>query len=96
MGKVGDFMDDVSKYKVFTVKYNNTDPNNLVHKAFIEFAWAETDGNYLMALKKLLENYSEDYRYNSLYLQLEDLKGSVVSLNEQPVKKDLEKKSEVF
>lgn len=76
------FIGDVSNApkKYFVIKYGDTEPNNAVHEAFIHFAWAETDGSYLQALKKLLENYSDDYRFELLHSSLEELRGSVVEL----------------
>lgn len=70
-------MDEVSEYRSFNIRYNNTDPNRKYHKAFIEFCWAETDGNYLQGIKKLLESHSLDYKYNLLYKEILELKARI-------------------
>jgi len=87
-------MDELSKFLFLNVRYNNTEPNRAVHKAFTQFCWDNTDGSYLQGLKVLLENYSLDYKYESLFLQIEELKSSVVDLAEQLKEKPEEKKKE--
>lgn len=72
-------LDEVSKYKVFAVKYNNNEGNRAVHEAFISFCWSETDGNYLQGIKRLLENYNSDYRYELLSNEIEVLKQEISS-----------------
>jgi len=89
-----DHLDEVSKTLFLNIKYNNTSPNKAVHKAFMSFAWQECDGSYLQALKKLIENYALDYKYESLFLQIEDLKSSIIGLSTklEPIEKKKEPK----
>lgn len=88
------FLDEVSKYAFLNIKYNNTEPNRIVHKAFTSFCWEHCDGSYLQGIKTLMDNYSLDYKYESLFLQIEDLKSSVVVLTEQLKKQSNEKSEE--
>lgn len=71
---------EVADKRTFFIRYNNSESNMGVHKAFIDFCWRETDGNYLQGIKKLLENYAEDFRYNLLCNKIEDVAGSVIEL----------------
>lgn len=89
--QVNEFLGELPSTRWFTVKYNNTENNESIHKAFIEFSWAECDGNYLLAIKKLLENYSDDYRYSLLMAAIDELKGSVIGLQEGSKKVEKEK-----
>jgi hypothetical protein len=89
-----EFLDDVSKYLFLNIKYNNTEPNKAIHKAFTQFCWDNVDGSYLQGLKLLMDNFALDYKYESLFLQIEDLKSSVVTLAEQLKEKPVEKKEE--
>lgn len=90
-------LEEVEKYCTFFIKDNNSDDNHKVKKAFIDFAWAESNGNYFQALKRLLENYSADYKYASLYDAFEALKANVALL-ESSIKelsvKDKDKKED--
>lgn len=90
------FLDEVSKYLFLNIKYNNTEPNKVIHKTFTQFCWDNCDGSYLQGLKILMENYALDYKYESLFLQIEDLKSSVVTLAEQLKDKPEEKKEKKF
>jgi len=87
-----EFLDEVSKYLFLNIKYNNTKPNVMVHKAFTQFCWDNADGSYLQGLKLLMDNYSLDYKYESLFLQIEDLKSSILELTDQ-LKQPVEEKS---
>ena len=69
---VNDFEDkdeDGVKY-AFKVAYNATKANKDVHKRFQEFAEAETDGGYLMAIKKLLDYWDGDWKMDALYKKI--------------------------
>lgn len=85
-------LDEVSKYLFLNIKYNNTPSNSNVHKAFTQFCWDNCDGSYLQGIKILMENYALDYKYESLYLEIQNLKSSVVDLAEQLVNKQPEEK----
>ena len=89
-------LDEVSKFTVLFMKDNNTDDNNNTKKAFVEFAWAESNGNYFQALKRLIENYSADYKYATLYTAIEELKASIIENTLKDSEKKEEDKSEEF
>jgi len=91
-----EFLDSVSKYLFLNIKYNNTDANRNVHKAFTSFCWEHCDGSYLQGIKVLMDNYALDYKYESLFLQIEDLKSSIVGLSEQLKKSDDKKEEPLF
>lgn len=57
----------------FKICYDNTPENKRIHEAFQEFAKRETDNGYLLAIKRLLEAYSTDWKYASLYQRIEEL-----------------------
>ena len=85
-------LNELAKYLSFTIKYNNTENNRAIHDSFSKFAWDECDGSYLQAIKRLLENYSMDYKYESLFLQIEELKTKIIELENQPAEKKKEVK----
>lgn len=94
MNKTADHLDEVSKFTTLFMKDNNTDDNAAIKKTFIGYAWEQSNGNYFQALKRLLENSSVDYKYASLFDKIEDLKCSIIEVQEA-FKKPEEKKTEV-
>ena len=69
----------------FNIKADDTEENQKVHEAFKEFCKLETDNNYTQGLRKLLEYYQGDFKYEMLYdrldeqaLLLQELKESVI------------------
>jgi hypothetical protein len=86
-------LDEVSKYCTLFFKDNNSDDNQRTKKLFVEFAWSESNGNYFQALKRLLENYSIDYKYASLYEAIELIKADVALL-ESSLQKPVDDKKE--
>jgi hypothetical protein len=87
-------LDEVATNCVLFMKDANTEDNLNTKQVFIDFAWQETGGVYFQALKKLLENYSADYKYASLFEQIEGLKASIIELQETLKPKVEEKKEE--
>ena len=78
-------------YIRFSIKADDTEENQAVHDAFKEFCKVETDNSYTQGLRKLMEYYQGDFKYellnnamNELRVLVDDLKSSVVSLNEKP------------
>lgn len=90
-----EFLDEVAKYIFLNIKYNNTEPNKNIHKAFTQFCWDNTDGNYLQGIRLLLDNYSLDFKYESLYMEIQNLKSSLIELTEQLQNKPEEKKEKI-
>jgi len=79
----------------FSIKAEDTKENESVHTAFKEFCKVETDNNYTQGLRKLLEYYQNDFKYEMLFdrqeeqtVTLEDLRGSIVELQKKPVKEE--------
>lgn len=79
------FLDEVSQYKFFSIKFNNTEENRDIVKTFKAFAWKESDGSFLQAMKRLVENYSSDYKYAALYDMIISLSEEIKQLKEKPV-----------
>ena len=74
--------------KYFKIGFFNTEANNTVKDTFVQFCTLETDGNYLQGIKKLLENYSLDWKYASLYEELQSLKVELNKFKVQPLKEE--------
>jgi hypothetical protein len=74
----------------FSIKAKDTEENNRVHNMFREFCKVEVDDNYTLGLKKLLEYYAEDYKFESLHLMIEELKAEIDELRESKPKKEKE------
>ncbi len=79
---------------IFSIKADDTEENEGVHKAFWEFCKVETNNDYTQGIKRLLEFYEADFKYELLYNQigelrttLNDLQSSVVQLNKEPSSK---------
>lgn len=82
----------------FSVKADDTEENQKVHEAFKNFCRIETDNNYTQGLRKLLEYYQGDFKYEMLHSRIEsqdatllDLKGSIIELSKSkkvPVQED--------
>lgn len=73
----------------FKICYDNTPENRRIHEAFQEFAKRETDNGYLLAIKRLLEAYSTDWKYATLHQKMQELE---MSFDE--VLKELDNKQE--
>jgi len=78
-------------YIRFSIKAEDTLENMQVHAAFKEFCRVETDNNYTLGVRKLMEYYQGDFKIELLYNKLEelnamlaDLRGSVVELQKKP------------
>ena len=77
------------------IKAKDTEDNQKTHAAFREFCKTETDNNYTQGLRKLMEYYQSDFKYEMIYHQINDinttlldLKTSVVGLQNTPKKDD--------
>lgn len=71
----------------FNIKAPDTEENQRVHDAFKEFCKVETDNNYTVGLRKLLEYYQGDFKYEMILdkiqeqaMVLADVKSSIVEL----------------
>lgn len=91
----------------FSIKYPATESNILIHEEFIRFAFSECNGDYIVAIGKLLTNSKINSRINMLedristlevmFIDLAtDLKDKELSIKESEVKKDVKKELKVF
>lgn len=67
----------------FSIKAKDTAENQSIHKAFKEFCAAEVDDNYTLGLRKLLEYYQGDFKYEVLYQEIADLKLELANLKDK-------------
>ena len=82
-------------YIRFSIKANDTKENEQVHEAFKEFCKVECDNNYTQGVKKLLENYDIDYKYESLFEMCQELKERLNKI-EAKAKEPKEEETEAF
>jgi hypothetical protein len=81
-------------YTRFSIKAEDTPQNAATHGAFKEFCEVECDNNYTLGLRKLLENYETDARFEGMWDHIATLRDEVVELQkrvealEKPVKKE--------
>ena len=79
--------------KIIPIKTSakDTEENQKVHDAFRSFSKAECDDNYTQALRKLLEFYQGDYKFEAIWDKLVALEQEVTTLKKP---EELEKKDE--
>jgi hypothetical protein len=82
------------KYIRFSIKADDTEPNQKVHAAFKQFCKDEADNNYTTGLMLLLTYYQEDGKYEALWNAIRELQEQVKMLEQPAMKK--EKVSEAF
>ena len=82
--------------KNFTISYAECEGNTAIKDTFITFCKLETDGSYLQGLKRLLENYSEDWKHESLSLQISELRQEIENLKKQQEQKKERPKRTTF
>jgi len=68
--------------KYFSIGYYDTENNRKIHEAFIYFCKKETDGNYLQGMKRLLEWYSVDWKYELLREEIYGIKKRVADMTD--------------
>jgi hypothetical protein len=77
------------------IAYFDTVSNQKVWDTFLLFCENEADNNYLQGIKVLLESYSTDWKYASLYNDIESIKKDLFDLKEKKNEKDKEDRSVV-
>lgn len=80
----------------FSIKADDTEPNRKTHESFKEFCKTECDDNYTLGLRKLLEYYQLDWKYESLWDEIGILKGELEVLKNKIKEEKKEKDNEVF
>lgn len=78
----------------FSIKAKDTDENKRIHEMFREFCKSEADDNYTLGLKILIEYFSQDFKFESLHLMIEELRSEIDAMKEKPKPKNEE--PEVF
>ena len=73
---------------VFKIGYKGTKENKEVHQKFSAFAKAECDDGYLMAIKKLIENYEDDWKFNVLANEIGSVREELAAVVE-PIEEKL-------
>ena len=73
----------------FSIKADDTEENQRVHDAFKKFSEIETDNNYTLALRKLLEFWESDWRYEQLSYRIAEIESRI----SEPEKKEKEEVS---
>jgi len=76
----------------FTVKAKDTDCNQQTHNRFRSFCNDNTEGNYTLGLKQLLEIVDSDYKYQSLFEMIMDLQDEIAIIKTKLEDKKTEKK----
>jgi hypothetical protein len=87
-----DGLRDIAKGTVrFSIKADDTLENLQVHSAFKEFCRIETDNNYTQGIRKLMEYFQSDYKYEMIVEKIgtmcavsDDLRASIIELKETP------------
>lgn len=78
----------------FSVKAKDTEHNQQIHEGFRQFAFDECDGDYTLALKRLLETYQSDWKYESLRDGIVFLESRIAEMeNNQRPKEDVDSES---
>jgi hypothetical protein len=90
-----DLRDIAKGFIRFSIKAEDTEQNQNVHNDFKEFCRLETDNNYTLGLRKLLESYSGDTKFEILYQEIQSLKNDIEVLKSKP-KEDKEDELEMF
>lgn len=67
----------------FSVKADDTKENQQVHDAFKEYCRIECDNNYTQGLRKLLEYYQGDFKYEALWDKVVGIEGVNQELQQQ-------------
>jgi hypothetical protein len=69
----------------FGIKAKDTLENIQIHSAFKEFCRIETDNNYTQGIKKLLEYYQADFKYEMIFEKLQDQAVALDNLRESVI-----------
>ena len=84
----------------FTIRADDTEGNQKIHDAFKAFAKEESNNDYTMALKNLLEFYQYDYKTELLHDLIKSLEERVAVLEAtrvvEPVKEEEDKGNGTF
>jgi len=91
-----DLRDIAKGFIRFSIKAEDTEQNQDVHNNFKEFCRIETDNNYTLGLKKLLDTYSGDTKFEILYQEIQTLKNDIELLKVKPKEKEEVEELDMF
>jgi hypothetical protein len=77
---IDNFLDDAKVWS-FNVKYNNTRENWSIVEGFKSFCKLNSSDNFLLGIKMLLDYYNTDFKYASLYDNIEDLRSELLDFS---------------
>lgn len=80
----------------FTVKAKDNDINQGTHEKFKFFCKENSEGNYTLGLKILLDMVEQDYKYLTLYEDIIELRDEVEQLKEVKKEKTEDKEPSSF
>ena len=93
--QIESFLNDAKVWS-FNVKFNNTQDNWKIMESFKDFCRKETGDNYLLGINKLLDYYTMDFKYASLFDLIEQLRADLTdvstALNDYKNREVVEKK----
>lgn len=75
----------------FTIRAQDNESNRKVHEAFKTFCELECDNNYTFGIRKLLEEYEADAKFEALWEQMSMLQARVDELENKIAQKKSER-----
>ena len=73
----------------FSIKAEDTENNDMTHKAFKEFCRVECGNDYTLGIRTLLKAYEDDYRFESLWEKIQEVNSRIDKLEpKKEVKKE--------
>lgn len=78
----------------FSIKAEDTENNDMTHKAFKEFCKVECGNDYTLGLKTLLKAYEDDYRFESMWEKIQEMNSRINTL--EPKKEEKKEEEEAF
>jgi len=64
----------------FVISYYNTEENQQIINTFKLLCEKETDNHYLLGLKKLIETYSTDWKYELISYEIQTIKEELAKI----------------
>lgn len=80
--QIESFLNDAKVWS-FNVKFNNNPENWSIMDEFKTFCKKESSNNYLLGIKKLIDYYTMDFKYASLFDLIEHLRSDLIDVSTQ-------------
>lgn len=74
----------------FSIKAKNNEVNIAIHEAFKEFCKYETDNNYTLGIKLLLDNWEQSNKLLYIIERIAQLEQEISQLKQKPKQKEIE------